>query len=169
LADLYQIKVEGAGPLASRFTRAQRRLQDAIIREFRPLGRRIEFTFLRHAPADRGFEGGIRSRLHAAVAFNIASRPTVTVRTTARDPESGYAYLNVTRFGHRKLVIFPKHARALAVHYAGHRNPHLIAWRPYVDGYQPVTDWVEDAGREADREVTGAELRLGRRLETITR
>lgn len=169
MADLYRIELEGAGPVAAKFTRAQRKLQDAIIAELRPLGRELEAIFLAHSPSDRGFEGGIRSRLHAAVNFVTAGQPTVTVRATARDPESGYAYLNVTRFGHRKLVIFPKHAKALAVRYLGHRNPHIIAWRPYVEGYHPESDWVEDASRESEHAVDQAELRLGRRIEVITR
>jgi hypothetical protein len=169
VADIFRIEVEGAGPVAAKFSRAQRRLQDSIIQEFRPLGRRLQAIYLAHAPSDRGFEGGIRSRLHAAVNFVTAGKPTITVRTTARDSESGYAYLNVTRFGHRKLVIFPKHAKALAVRYAGHRNPHIIAWRPYVEGYHPDSDWVEDASLEAEGDVAAAELRLGRRVEVITR
>lgn len=169
MADLYRIEVEGAGPVAAKFSRAARRLQDTIIAEFRPLGRSLEWTFIRRAPSDRGFEGGIRSRLHAAVNFVTASKPSITVRATARDPESGYAYLGVTRQGHRKLVIFPKHARALAVRYLGHRNPHVIAWRPYVEGYHPTRDWVEDAARDAEREVEAVQLRLGRRIEVITR
>lgn len=167
--DLIRIEVQGAGPVAAKFSRGARRLQDAIIAEFKPLGRQLEWKFIRHAPADRGFEGGIRSRIHAAVNFITAGQPTVTVRATARDPESGYAYLNVTRFGHRRTVIFPKHANALAVHYAGHRNPHLIAWRPYVEGYHPTSDWVEDATRDAESDIAAVQLRLGRRIETVTR
>jgi hypothetical protein len=169
VSDVFRIEVEGAGPVAAKFSRAARRLQDTIIQEFRPLGRRLEAVYVAHAPSDRGMEGGIRARLHAAVNFVTAGKPTITVRATARDPESGYAYLRVTRFGHRKLVIFPKHARALAVHYAGHRNPHLVEFRPYVEGYHPDRDWVKDAEREAERDVAAAELRLGRRIEVVTR
>jgi hypothetical protein len=162
VADLFRIRIDGAGANARAFTQAQRRLQNAIIRNFRELGAVVEQEFAAAAPEDTG---RLRGRVHAFVYFGRPSQPQITVRTFARDPDSGYAYVNVTRFGHRKAVIVARRAPKLAVHYAGHRNPHIVAFVDAVRGYRPTHDWAEDAAAAASRSVDHSATRLGRAIE----
>jgi hypothetical protein len=158
--------VRGGRDVAGRFARGSYRLEQAILAEFRELRGKIEDTFKQYAPSDRGEAGGIKQHLKAALEFQ-RGQPGIAVRVSARDPESGFDYLEVTRYGHRKMVIFPTSGRkSLAVHYAGHRNPHIVEFRPYVPGATPDSDWVEDAQPQADRQVADAALRLGTRIET---
>ena len=161
MADLFRASVEGAGVRATEFTRGQRRIQDGIVREFRRLGRTVEDTYREHAPRDRGI---VRDRTRAFVYFGQASQPQVTVRTFARDPTSKYAYVRVTRYGHRKLAIFPRNAKALKVHLMGHRNPHIFVFRPNVDGASPDTDWAAEAADAVEPQIRRAQTRLGREV-----
>jgi hypothetical protein len=161
VADLYRATVEGAGIRAAEFSRGQRRIQNTIIQEFRRMGRQVEQTYRDHAPRDRGI---VRERTQAFVYFGRASEPQVTVRTFARDPESRYAYVRVTRWGHRKLAIFPRHSKALKVHIAGHRNPHIFIFRPNVDSASPPTDWAADAGEAVEPIIDSVQTRLGREV-----
>lgn len=166
MTDLVRIELVGGGRRpAQRIEAGARKLPRLILDEFRELTTKLRPIYVSHAPSDRGFAGGIRGRLNVKLAFNVPSAPRITVRATARDPETGFSYLRVSRYGHRKLLIFPKRAKALAVHYAGHRNPHIIAWRPYVEGYHPDSDWVEDATREAEVEFDRVATRLGREID----
>lgn len=168
MADLVRIELRGGGrPAAARIEAGARKLPRLVIDEFRDLLAKFRPIYVSHAPSDKGFDGGIRGRLSVKLAFNVPSAPRITVRASARDPETGFSYLRVSRFGHRKLVILPKRAKALAVHYAGHRNPHIIAWRPYVEGYHPDSDWVEDATIEAEVEFDRAANRLGREIDAV--
>jgi hypothetical protein len=169
MADVFRIAVEGAGPSAQRFDRAQRRVQDSIIREYRRIAPDIEAEFRAAAPVDRG---QIRDRLRAVMSFNPASEPRITVRTAARDPESRYAYIRVTRFGHRKAIIRARHVTEsgkpgmLKVYVEGHRNPHIFIFRHAVAGARPSHDWVATGAAAARPIVNAAARRLGR---TITR
>ena len=86
------------------------------------------------------------------------------MRTFARDPTSKYAYVRVTRYGHRKLAIFPRNAKALKVHLMGHRNPHIFVFRPNVDGASPDTDWAAAAADAVEPLIRRAQTRLGREV-----
>lgn len=167
MADVFQIRVEGAGARARDFSRTQRAIQDGIIREFRALKQRLEGIYEDVAPEDRGI---IRENLRVAF-WTRAAEPRITVRSSARDPESGYAYVRVTRFGHRKAVIVPKRRlnregrpAMLKVHYMGHRNPHIFVFRPSVRGASPSFDWVEQGAWLVDNAVDVAQHRLGRTI-----
>ena len=167
MADIFRITVHGAGARAVEFTRQQRAVQDGIIREFRTLRGRLQNAYEDAAPVDTG---RLHGSIHAAF-WTRARQPTITVRATARDPY-GFDYLRVTRFGHRKLVILPKHTRRdgrrpmLKVHYAGHRNPHIFVYRPSVRGSRPSFDWVEQANWLVENALDVAQERLAR---TVTR
>jgi hypothetical protein len=160
---LIRATFEGAGPVASAFTRTERATQDATIREVRRLGRVFEDVYRTHAPDD---SGRLRGSIRAAPFFNDPSQPRTSIYAYARDPKNGYDYLPVTRFGHRVLTIVPKVKRALTVHADGRdlagEGPYFLA--PSVRGYHPFTDWVEDAEREAILETSDSTRRLGREI-----
>lgn len=169
MADLFRITIEGAAESARAFDAAQRRLQDEIIHEFKRLADVADAAYRDFAPKDRGLT---ERSVHSAVYFGNASEPRITVRAGVRDPESGYAYVRVTRHGHRKAVIHAKHRTdagkpgMLKVHYMGHRNPHIFAYRRSVRGAAPFTDWVEEAELWLDPRIDRSVERLGRAIET---
>jgi hypothetical protein len=193
-SDVYRVRVRGAGKLARDFSRAQRHLQDEIVRAVRELGADARDAAERYAPEDT------RDLIEALVSvpyFGRAGEPRATVRVGRLRGHRGakrdnHDYLNVTRFGHRKSVIYPKHKRALKVHIEGHRNPHAAIVRASVTGvgHPPQADlqraarrggggkrqirrlqsayrrrdWVQDAAIEIDRLAAEAERKLGRRV-----
>lgn len=163
---LLKITTEGAGPVAASFDRAQRRLQDSIITEFRYLGRVVNQAFADAAP--RG-SGRTADNVSARVFFGQASEPRITVRTRSIDPVSGYNYLDVTRYGHRSLAIVPRRRRGLTIH--GHRSevtgdgPSVV--RAHATGSRPASDWVQDAYRAVGLELDDAQHRLARGITRL--
>lgn len=184
--DVLRVQVRGAGRAARSFSRAQRQLQDELIDAMRALEREINVVLGDHAPEDtRDTIESIRSRF-----WWRAVRPRFTVQAGAPGHGGDPApYVNVPRFGHRVARIHPVRARALKIHYMGHRNPHVFVFRMWATGvghppqqavlaqsragrslrtlrraYQPA-DWVRDAQPEVDRLVEQAASRLGRRID----
>jgi hypothetical protein len=163
---LLKITTEGAGPVAASFDRAQRRVQDSIITEFRYLGRVVGQTFADHAPSD---SGRTARNVSARVFFGQASAPRITVRTRSIDPDTGFNYLDVTRYGHRSLAIVPRRRLGLTIH--GHRNattgdgPSVV--RAHATGSRPASDWVEDAYRAVGLELDDAEQRIARGITRL--
>lgn len=148
-----------------------RHLQDEMIAELRQFGREAQVIFVDEAPKDTG---DLAERITAVPFFGRAARPRVSIRVRP-DVEghgSPHNYLDVTRFGHRKRVIRPRQARALAIHPEGHRNPHIVIYRasasgvPTAEGSRWKGDWVVPAAERADRIADNAERRLGRRIES---
>lgn len=82
------------------------------------------------APRDTG-------RLGRGILALISGR-RATVTAHARDPETGFDYVAVTRFGHRVSRIYPKPPnRALKLTIGGR-----VIFRPSVAGYKPGADWA---------------------------
>ncbi len=113
------------------------------------LGPRLLRVSRQAAPRKRGaLERGLR--------FTAArtSRLGVEVISTVRSPE-GFPYTDVTRFGHRKAWIEPRHKKAL-------RTP----WGPRrrVRGYKPSHDWADDAFSLAQPHIARSADRVGRQL-----
>lgn len=192
--DVFRVSFEGAGEAARAFSRAQRRVQDAVIAEVRALGRESREAFKAAAPEDTG---DLIDAIIDVPFFGRAAEPRVTIRVkTLRGHEGAkrdaFNYLNVTRFGHRQAVIRPRRARALKIHIEGHRNPHAAIVRMSAAGvgHPPqealhaaarrggggqrqvrklraafkVRDWVEEIAPEINRLAAESERRLGRRV-----
>lgn len=91
------------------------------------------------------------------MARGITSRQegdTVLVTAHAADPQTGYDYVGVTRFGHRVRVIRPVKAKALRFQ---PRKGGPFIFRASVRGFRPASDWAADAlpevQAEADRQL----------------
>lgn len=139
--------------------------QDAI----EGLGTDAELIFASHAPTRTGRLGrGIQSVLVGAM---------VIVRSTARNPKTGYNYTGVTRFGHRTMWIEPRHSPRNREKYLApipgvgprwvYRQPALSVGGRFfarVRGYKPSHDWAEEAIPEVHRETTATATRLGREI-----
>lgn len=172
--DRFRVTVTGQDKAARDLTRAERRLQDELVRTVRELAAFAHTAVLEEARwlSDTG---DMERSLHVRQSFAVAA-PRFTVEMGAAghggDPRP---YIDVLRFGHRADVIHPTRGRALKVHYAGHRSPHLFVFRDFVggvghggrDSYDPH-DFIDGAIRRVDAEVHEAARRLGRRIERTT-
>jgi hypothetical protein len=185
-SDIYEIRVVGAGPVAAKFSRAERAIQDELIAVLRELQTVADRTFDSLAPEDTG---QTKTATQTVLSFR-AAEPRLSVRRLdlighGNDPRD---YFDVPRFGHREGRIFPR-GKALKVHLWGHRNPHLYEFRAWVTGvghphpdlirhaartrqdmrafrasFRPH-DWVEEAAQRIERDIDAAAARLGRRIE----
>jgi hypothetical protein len=139
-----------AESLARRMEGAAERLPGEAADAIQGLGDDAELIFAAHA-----------LRRSGRMARNITAEGAglrVAVTVHARNPETGYDYVGVTRFGHRVARIYPKRAKAL-------RTP----WGPRasVAGFHPATDWRDDALPAVHAALQATETRLGRRIEAL--
>lgn len=170
----------GVDHVLRRFGVAAGRLPLDTLEAQRELGRRSEVSFAAHAPFKTG-------RLIRGISSQ-ESGSTIIVKDEARNPESGYDYVGVTRFGVREARIYPKHRFASVVLATRKRRkgellthgydsfvdgrPALrftiggrVLYRASVAGYHPDHDWAEDALPEVQAQAQVVASRLG---ETIT-
>jgi len=165
---LFKATIDARG-VEQRFDRAVGELEREMRRTVEEIGDDAEVILAAHALRDSG-------RLARGIESTAAGN-TAIIRSTARDPKSGFAYTNVTRFGHRKEFIRPKGRgfQAFNVATRGRRARGRAAtlrftiggrvlYRPYVKGFRPKSDWVEDALPEIQREAERSSIRLGQRI-----
>ena len=117
------------------------------------LASEARYDFRLAAPRRRGIlQAGIRTRRTGTWGFDVTIH--------ARDPESGYDYAGVTRFGHRFTWIYPTQGEALLVHL-----PAVTLLRSRVRGYNPDHDWVEDAMPLVSKQAREVMTDVGQALE----
>jgi hypothetical protein len=148
------LSVTGAGRAAAVLRRTGASIRQDMDLEMRSLGERLETVFAVAAPKGRTgrLSRGIRS---------VPSPGGFAIRADAQNPETGYDYVGVTRFGHRAAWIVPRQARALRF-FIGRR----MVFARRVRGYRPASDWVEDALPAVRAEEMAAVTRLGRRIDS---
>ena len=125
------------GQLAREFSKAQRRMQNRINRIMRELSREVPPIYSVQAPTDTGalsrsIKGKLRQR---------AARVTLVVSAEPDARGGGFAYLDVTRFGHRQPLIFARGAAHTTV--AAHGTPTPLRAR----GGAKMTVYVHGRGR----------------------
>lgn len=140
----------GAGRLARRFEIAAERLPRETAQAVEDLGEDAELILAAHALR----RSGRMARNITATSQGLSAIVTVE----AKNPETGYDYVGVTRFGHRVARIYPKRAKAL-------RTP--FGPRASVRGFHPASDWRDDALPEIAAQARVITMRLGRRIETL--
>lgn len=123
--------------------RSQRQLADGAVTVYR-----------RHAPRRTG-------RLSRGIRV-IGGGNALTVRADAKNAETGYDYVGVTRKGHRVRVIRPRRARALKIQLAGG-----VIFRASAKGFRPRSDWAQDARPGVLREGQTAQRDLSRRIGAL--
>lgn len=134
---VFRASTKGYRRVAGKLSAAGRIVQPTILAEFRGS---LSGKALEHA---RGFAPEESGALHEGMSAPVSSRGgtvVVNIRSSVRDPESGYAYTGVTRFGHRKKFIVPRRAKVLSFEWNGQ---HIISRR--VRGQTRASDWVADA------------------------
>lgn len=145
----YKGKVN-ARKVADQFAREAARLRVDLEKAMRDVGDDAELIYASLAPV------GQSGRLSRGItAFVIGDQ--VWVRAEAKNPQTGYDYVGVTRFGHKLRKIFP--TRVWAHNGPGKINvkfpwgwrridraPALktpFGFRRWVRGYKPKRDWAE--------------------------
>jgi hypothetical protein len=133
----------------------------------RELGKVAEVVFGAYVPVRSG-------RALRGISSDVLGAG-VTVTDVAKNPESGYDYIGVTRFGHAVARIFAKHsAKATSVLASGKRRMGALKltiggrtiYRMSVAGYHPASDWARDALPEVQVAAQGVATRLGRTIES---
>jgi hypothetical protein len=173
-----KIKADAKG--AGQQARRARNVVQLIDREFgesaRNVGTDAELIYQAHAPIRSG-------RLKSGIRATPVGEDQVIVTARAVDPDSGFDYVAVTRFGHRKRVIIPvtrrgqaRKSRAIRRGPGGRfiaRGGGMLAFEslgrhwilPAVRGFRPKTDWVETAWSEV-RAAADTELeQTGNKIE----
>lgn len=142
---------------------ATRSLQNATIglpNELRTTTRFVAqgavYIFRAHAPKRSG-------RLRKGIRAQQTGGAWV-VRADARNPETGYDYVGVTRKGHRVRVIRPTQGKVLRFVIGGR-----VLYRTHVKGYRPATDWAERAHAPVRRLARSGVVRLSQRIERLLR
>jgi hypothetical protein len=142
----------GARRVAERFARGPAILDDETHDSLVRIGERSELVFAAHALVDTG-------RMARGV-YSLILGDAVIVRVEARDPETGYDYVAVTRFGHASFVIRPKRAKALRFGIGG-----ATVFATYTRGFHPAGDWRDRALPQVHAEADIEAQRLAGRLE----
>jgi hypothetical protein len=186
---LIRATVERADRAARELDQAARRVDRAIRDEFQHEGElNSDATEAMRdvAPVDTGL---LQEVIEGRLSYGSGAA-VLTIHSPVRDPATNYPYTGVSRFGHRRQWIYPKHraspdpfrpgsttiagdpkskffldkghAPALAVHLFGRYESPMFFAR--VRGYKPAADWVE-AGLPAANEAAADALdRIGRRV-----
>lgn len=159
---IFKANVYGADRQAREFGEAASAIPRVVRRDFQnELAGDLTGMFRDAAPYD--FDGRDNYHLQDNIDANMSRGGgiRVTVTAEARSPESGYDYLDVTRYGHAG-TIFPVRKRKLKWTQNGQR---IV--RPYSAGSTVAGDWVEEGAAAADSAVDEAEGRIGRGIERV--
>lgn len=153
---VFRATVKGYKRTAGRLSAAGRAIQPIILAEFRgALSTEVIEIASGYAPEETG---RLIKELTAPVS-SAGGTVRLNLRSPVKDPDSGYAYTGVTRFGHRKKILTPVHAERFRFYSA-------VAGREIspktVRGYSPATDWVEDAKPEIVEAVEESGEEIGR-------
>jgi hypothetical protein len=157
---LFRASVRGAGKLSRAASRGAGRVDRFLRDEMDPGGTYAEDAtdiLWDAAPKDTQ---RLADSIHAGPA-DFATRIGATFFAEAIDPDTGYDYTGVTRFGHRVATIEPTRRRAIA--YESGRGPVVAA---HVPGYDPGLDWVDLARADLDHAAGEASERVGRKVDT---
>lgn len=147
-----------------------RELDRLLEESLRGVGEDAELILQAHAPTETG-------RLGRSIRAEWVGGQ-VLVTANARDPQTGFDYVAVTRFGHKVAYIEPKargRATVLATGRARKRGKQAtlrfviggrVFYRRRVKGYKPGFDWRDRALPEINEVSQRAMATLGRRIVT---
>lgn len=152
-----------------RFARLAEELDDMVARAHEGLMDDAEIAFQATIPKD--------TTRAARSIHTVKSGPgTYEVIADAVDPHSGFHYIGVTRFGHRKAWITPRRRRPASVISTRRargrgRRANLrfvingeVMFRKRVRGVVREKDWAAETVPEIQREAHDVMTRLGQRI-----
>lgn len=144
------------------------RLERLLNETMRGLGEDAELIFQAHARHRTG-------RMARNIKSDVVGR-TVVVSVEARNPQTGFDYVAVTRFGHRVARIYPQVRSRATVLATGNRRKHgkkamlrfviggRVFYRHSVKGFKPEYDWADRAMPEVNQAAERAMAALGRKI-----
>lgn len=148
-----------------RFLQRAEQLRKDTEAAVRDLGERAELIYAAHAPH------GATGRLARGVS-STAQGLNAVVRDDARNPQTGYDYVGVTRFGHREARLYARHAPATVLATGRARQGVLrftiggrVFYRRSVRAYRPLSDWAERAVPQIRAQAERTMSEIGRRIE----
>lgn len=150
--------------VGGRLTSSERQLQRILLTDlsqFMPPALRQLRAFAPHK------SGRMERGLHGRVS-SYGGRVTIEFSSTARS-DTGFDYLDVTRYGHRQAFLTAKHGKVMrffpsAPDVAGTGKP---LYRKFVRGYKPRSDWVADAAEAIEQDMARLEERVGESIERL--
>ena len=128
MGDQFTATVEDVDDLLVKLHRTVAGMRSDMREATDELGDDAEIIYAGHALKDTG-------RMARGIKAHRAGN-VVLVNAVAKNPETGFDYVAVTRFGHRLELIFPRKARALWTPYG---------YFAYVRGFRPTGDWAARA------------------------
>lgn len=158
---LYRASVRGARSPGRNLSRAGRVIQGALLDEFGLLAPEATRITREFAPSNTGRS----ARTIKARVRSYGGRITLELHADFVNPDTGYDFLRVTRFGHRVAFIFPRNAKALRFVPRGAPGGKPI-FRMFVRGYHPKRDWVEQAHAVVGDRLGQVSDRVGRQVAT---
>ncbi len=141
-------------------------------------------TLVREAEREIVEEAEVVLAAHALYASGRMSRSVRSVRVggetqiiaEAKNPQTGYDYVGVTRFGHKGIIVPRTRGRATVVATGKARKRGKkamlrfsiggrVVYSRSTKGFHPTTDWVKDALPEVDASAQRLLTRLARKVE----
>ena len=137
---IFRVTQYGTRKAARDMSEAARRMRGVILQELRESEEELREPFERWAPYDL-FEDHDTYHMqdHVTVSIATAGKIEANVRVRAVSPNTGFDYLDVTRFGRGAIV--PVSGKVLRFPYHGE-----IIFTKYVKPWDPGLDWAEVGG-----------------------
>lgn len=140
----FKVSITGANEVARKFDKTWRDFDHIVSKRMDQAGEfMVEKLFKKAAPKDTG-------HLRRGISWVKTGQLTINIVGEAIDPESGFDYFDVTRFGHTG-PIFPFRAKVLHffmpgdISPSGHIFPDAEVFAHSTKGFHPLSDWVDRA------------------------
>jgi hypothetical protein len=146
--------------VAGELSRKTKQMRRVLLAEMRASAPELTEPFETYALYDLDERDDYHMRDHVTATVAAAGRITTTIRIDAISPESGYDYLDVTRFGHRGTL------RAKRTRFLRWEDAEGLHFARETAGFHPPTDWVEDAQPVAEQVAGDVAERAGRAVYT---
>jgi len=149
-----KVKAERAAAVGAKFGRTKGKLSSELEQSVSDIGQAMKRVYRFWTPKQSG-------RMQKGIGVRKAGRAVVEITVSAVDPDTGFNYVAVSRFGHRVTTIQPVTANILKLNLYGG----FWTFAPEVKGYRPKYDWVEEAFYSAQEVAETHAHKLSQRLD----
>lgn len=148
----FKIQARGATEAGRRMGRTAEQVDRIIERHMGTAGDLMLKHFQKKAPKDTG-------HLRRGMTWFRTGQLTVNIAGQALDPDTGFDYFPISRFGHQTHLIRPIHhfmGAGILRWEVGSNSPFgdvgNIVWSTYSRGFHPIGDWTE-RGHEGAKHI----------------
>lgn len=148
----FKIKAEGAAEAGRRIGRTAGQIDRIIERHMETAGDLMLKHFQKKAPKDTG-------HLRRGMSWSKAGRLTIQIQGQALDPDTGFDYFPISRFGHQTHLIVPSHSflGVGVLRWEVGENSQFgdagnIVWSQWSRGFHPIGDWT-GRGHEGAQQI----------------